>query len=240
MTQSIEITGTQRIPLEAELMMDDHFYINTTAPVVHNVVFDIAAAHERLESLLVLDAEKDLNVVEENPFVTVTMFCQKWFQRAFGVEIKDTRRIELLKEIVTETMEKAVDEPADYTEIHVDESLLVTFKNGEEVRELVKRRERRRITKGCRSMFAASLATRVKVKFGTLHYNEANQIMVHRWLSGIVDEEFKDLRNCDKALALERATFMSFVTSADFSRFKVLFEDKLMQDRLLVRFGAQA
>jgi hypothetical protein len=48
------------------------------------------------------------------------------------------------------------------------------------------------------------------------------------------------LRNCDKALALERATFMSFVTSADFSRFKVLFEDKLMQDRLLVRFGAQA
>jgi hypothetical protein len=78
----------------------------------------------------------------------------------------------------------------------------------------------------------------VKVKFGNLKYIEANRLMVHRWLSKVVEEEFKDLRTVDKVLALERATFMAFVVSEDFLRYQVLFEDKIMSDRMLARFGA--
>jgi len=46
------------------------------------------------------------------------------------------------------------------------------------------------------------------------------------------------MRNVDKVLALDRATFMTFVMSDDFKRYQVLFEDKKMKDRLLMRFGA--
>jgi len=221
-------------------MMDEAFYVNTTTPVVHNVVFDVATAQQRLESLLVLDAEKELDIVEENPFVSITLFCQRWFQRAFNVKVEDSRRVELLKAIVTETMETAHDFPVDYTEYNTEVHCKSVYEQGVEVTHEVKRVGRQRITKGCRTMFAAALATKVKVKFGTMNYTEANRIMVHRWLSGVVMEEFPDLRNSDKALALERATFMAFVVSEDFARFKVLFEDKSMKDRLLMRFGASS
>jgi hypothetical protein len=234
------ITGTQRIPLEAELMMDEEFYVNTTSPVVRNVVFDVAVAQRRLDTLLVVDAETELEIVEENPFVSVTLFCQRWFIKAFGLSKEDVRRKECLKRVVVEAVEAACDDPIDYTEEHTDESVKTTYENGVASSTVVRKKSRRRITKGYRSMFAASLSLKVKIKFGALKYNEANRIMVHRWLSGVVEEEYPDLRNCDKVLALERATFMSFVVSADYARFNVLFEDELMKDRLLMRFGASA
>lgn len=239
MAQSILVTGTQRVPLEAELMMDDHFYVNTTTPTVRNVLLDVKQAENDLNSMLVLDAEKDLEVVEESPLVSITVFCQRWFQKAFNIKKEDTHRIELLKEVIVSAMEEANDDPIDYTELHTDVSTITCYEDGVPEQKLTRKTERRRITKGNRSKFSAALAQRVKVKFGTLRFSEANRIMVHRWLGSVVDEEYTDLRVSDKALALERATFMAFIVSEDFARFQVLFDHSLMKEKLLLRFGAE-
>jgi len=241
MAQSIEVTGCQRVPLEAELMMDEAFYVNTTVPVVHNVVFDAKVADRQIENILVLDAEKELDILEESPFVSVTVFCMRWLQNAFNMRIKDDDRLGALKEVVVAAVESetAGKELLDFTEVHTDVSMLSTFEQGQETVIETKRRTKQRITKGNRSLFAARLANEAKLKFGTLKYTEANMLMVRRWLSKFLDvPEFKDLRITDKVLALDRAVFMAFVVSEDFQRFKVLFESKKMQDKVLLRFGA--
>ena len=201
--------------------------------------FDLAETARGLDAMLVLDA-RDLEIVEENPFVTVTAFCQKWLSKVFGVKKSMLHDKENLRHVICDAVENACERAEDYTEEHIETRKKVSYVNGQAVERVVSRKKSTRIVKGNRSKFAGSLAQRVKVKFGNLKYVEANRIMVHRWLSKVVEEEFKDLRTCDKVLALERATFMSFVVSEDFLRYQVLFEDKIMSDRLLARFGASA
>nr|UUW21091.1 MAG: hypothetical protein [Leptochloa chinensis tombus-like virus 1] len=204
------------------------------------IIFDLERSQRELDTILRLDAEKDLDIVEENLFVSITVFCQTWLQKTFGVSKADSRRADVLREVITSAVEEAHDDPKDYVEEHVTTSVKTTYDRGEVTNEVVRSRTTQRLVKGNRSKFAGSLAQRVKVKFGNLRYNEANRIMVHRWLSKLVEEEFKDLRTADKILALERATFMAFVMSEDFLRYQVLFESSRMKDRLLAHFGGQA
>nr|UHS72013.1 MAG: hypothetical protein [Tombusviridae sp.] len=200
------------------------------------IIFDLEKTRRGLDSILRVDA-RDLEIIEENPFVSITVFCQKWFQKAFGLGKKESTEIEVLKQVVTSAMEEAHEDPVDYVETHIDTSTRTTYNNGEAVVEVTRQRKTQRLVKGNRSKFAASLAQLVKVKFGSLKYTEANRLMVHRWLSKFVDETYADLRTVDKVLALERATFMSFIVSEDFARFQVLFESEAMKDRLLAHFG---
>lgn len=199
--------------------------------------FDLDVTRRQLDGMLRLDA-RELDIIEENPFVTVTAFCQKWLSKVFGVKKSQLHDKENLRHVICNAVDSAHEDPLDYTEDHKEYRKLVTYENGQATERVVKRRKTTRIVKGNRSKFAGSLAQRVKVKFGNLKYIEANRLMVHRWLSKVVEEEFKDLRTVDKVLALERATFMAFVVSEDFLRYQVLFEDKIMSDRLLARFGA--
>jgi hypothetical protein len=199
--------------------------------------FDLEATKRALDAMLVLDA-RELDIVEENPFVTVTAFCQKWLSKVFGVKKSQLHDKENLRHVICNAVDSAHDDPLDYVEDHAESRKLVTYRNGQATERIVSQKKTTRIVKGNRSKFAGSLAQRVKVKFGNLKYIEANRLMVHRWLSKVVEEEFKDLRTVDKVLALERATFMAFVVSEDFLRYQVLFEDKIMSDRMLARFGA--
>ncbi len=218
------------VPYEATLMMQD----DESA-----IIFDVERARRDLDAMLVVDA-RDLEIVEENLFVSITVFCQKWIQRAFRVKREDCLKADVIKDVITHAVEAAHEDPQDYVEENTTETVRQTFENGETKSEVVRKRTTKRLVKGNRSKFAGSLAQRVKVKFGTMRYTEANRIMVHRWLSKLVEDEFKDLRTCDKVLALERATFMAFVVSEDFARFQVLFESEPMKDRLLAHFGAPA
>lgn len=201
--------------------------------------FDLELAKRELDAMLVIDA-RELDIVEENPFVTITVFCQKWLHKVFGVKKSQLQDKENLRHVICDAVENACERAEDYIEEHIETHRKVTYVDGQAVERIVSRKKSARIAKGSRSRFAGSLAQRVKVKFGNLKYVEANRLMVHRWLSKVVEDEFKDLRTCDKVLALERATFMAFVVSEDYLRYQVLFEDKLMADRLLARFGASA
>jgi len=203
-------------------------------PYIH---FDVERAKRELSSMLVIDAT-ELDIVEENAFVAITVFCQTWLCKAFGLSKRESTQADILRETICAAVEEAHVDANDYVEEHIDTSVKNTYNNGEVTQIVTRVRKTSRLVKGNRSKFAGSLAQRIKVKFGTLKYTEANRIMVHRWLSKIVEEEFKDLRTVDKVLALERATFMAFIVSEDYARFKVLFEDGKMSDRLLAHYAS--
>nr|UHS72300.1 MAG: hypothetical protein [Tombusviridae sp.] len=83
-----------------------------------------------------------------------------------------------------------------------------------------------RVRKGCRSRFAMSLGKRAYVKFGARPVSEANVIVTRKWLLKVIEDEFKDLRNCDKAIALDRAVFLSFIPTMSHNNFKFVFHGK--------------
>ncbi len=80
-----------------------------------------------------------------------------------------------------------------------------------------------RITKGKRTTFAMALAKRAYLKFGARPLSESNVLVTRKWLGKLIEDEFKDLRTCDKALALDRATFLSFVPTMAWNNYKFVF-----------------
>jgi len=83
-----------------------------------------------------------------------------------------------------------------------------------------------RVRKGNRSHFAMALGKRAYVKFGARPVSEANVIVTRKWLLKVIEDEFKDLRDCDKAIALDRATFLSFIPTMSHNNYKFIFNGK--------------
>lgn len=226
---------------------------------IHVVEFHEATADKALYDMDVLHAVDDLIIVDDwsfipgvNEVISVTIFCTQWLYRAFGVKLpeqidnekvikSDIHRATILRdEVLAIADSKDLDRPlTDYIETFTDVEIKTVY-HGDEVTVVEqKRKTRTRISKGNRSFFAVALANVARVKFGTIVYNEANMLMVRRWLGKVMEEPlYKDLRNVDKALALDRAMFLTFVVSPEYKQFKVLFDSTKMKDRLLMRFGA--
>jgi hypothetical protein len=52
--------------------------------------------------------------------------------------------------------------------------------------------------------------------------SEANILVTRKWLvKYLEDDKFKDMRTVDKALAIDRAVFLSFVPSDEFRRMRL-------------------
>lgn len=82
----------------------------------------------------------------------------------------------------------------------------------------------KRIKKGRRTKFAMAIAKKAYVKFGAREVNQANILVVRKWIVKMLEEpDFKDLRTCDKALAVDRATFLSFIPTMAWNDSKFVF-----------------
>jgi len=82
----------------------------------------------------------------------------------------------------------------------------------------------KRIKKGRRTKFAMAIAKKAYVKFGAREVNQANILVVRKWIVKMLEEpDFKDLRTCDKALAVDRATFLSFIPTMAWNNCKFVF-----------------
>jgi len=78
-----------------------------------------------------------------------------------------------------------------------------------------------------------ALAKKAYVKFGARQVTEANVLVTRKWLNKLIEDEFKDLRTCDKALALDRATFLSFIPTMAWNNYKFVFHgDNAVTDRI--------
>ena len=92
----------------------------------------------------------------------------------------------------------------------------------------------KRIKRGRRTKFSLALAKKAYVKFGAREVSQANILVVRKWIGKMLEEpEFKDLRTCDKAIALDRATFLSFIPTMAWNNSKFVFHgDNAITDRI--------
>jgi hypothetical protein len=92
----------------------------------------------------------------------------------------------------------------------------------------------KRIKRGRRTKFALALAKRAYLKFGARDVSPANILVVRKWIGKMLEEPaYKDLRTCDKAIALDRATFLSFIPTMAWNNCKFVFHgDNAITDRI--------
>lgn len=99
------------------------------------------------------------------------------------------------------------------------------------VEEKVTRRTR--IRKGKRSVFAREVARAAYNKFGERKPSEANLLVTRRWIQKYLEGEmYKDLRNIDKNIAIDRALFLSFVPTKEFQFMRVVMTTPQWEERM--------
>ncbi len=167
--------------------------------------------------------------------LVIAKWGYKWIRYAFKYIIEGGPAHQLAERLLHE-FEIVNDEPDDYVEIYKkvvtkrtpreDENGQVTFS------ENIHEKENRRLGKGMRSKFSMSVGKKAYNKFGQRPMSEANVIVTRKWIQKYLDEDFKDLRTCDKNLAIDRALFLSFVPTKDFNRYKLVMATAEMETRM--------
>jgi len=100
------------------------------------------------------------------------------------------------------------------------------------IREVVSRKITQKLAKKQRSNFSAAVAKVAYNKFGERQMTAANIMVTRKWIQKYLADTFKDLRTCDKNIAIDRALFLSFVPTEDFLKMRIIMETKAVQDRL--------
>lgn len=100
------------------------------------------------------------------------------------------------------------------------------------VRTVTSRKVSQKLMKGKRSCFAAAVAKKAYNKFGERVMSPANIMVTRKWIQKYLEDSFKDLRTCDKNLAIDRALFLSFVPTKDFLKMKILLDTSAAQQRM--------
>ncbi len=90
-----------------------------------------------------------------------------------------------------------------------------------------------RIRKGLRTSFASAIAKRAYLKFGDRPLTRANILVTRRWLAKLFEEDcYKDMRTCDKIIAIDRALFLSFVPTNQYMEMQKVFSTGVVKDRM--------
>ncbi len=170
--------------------------------------------------------------MDEQQVVVITKWGVRWLKHAWDLLIGDTKVERLAKELLTKLDNESGD-PEEYVDNHVYVSTHTTF-NKVEGEVLVGRVERKKcvLRKGRRSNFAASIAQLAYNKFGERKMSEANVLVTRKWIQKLLDgPAYKDLRTCDKNLAIDRALFLSFVPTDAFREMQLVVTSNTWKDR---------
>jgi hypothetical protein len=160
--------------------------------------------------------------------IVLTRWAGKWLQYAFQIAVGNTPDRVVAKRLLAE-FDQCEEEAGEFVDILVDTKTRTVMQEVSDVVTIdhVKTNvtTRRRIQKGRRSSFAMCIAKEAYLKFGARPVSEANVLVTRKWLGKLVDDRFKDLRTCDKVLAVDRATFLSFVPTMSWNNMKFLVKD---------------
>lgn len=165
-------------------------------------------------------------------FVVLTKWGVRWLKFACDYALKGSQADRFAKDIIT-TFEKVDDEPLAYVDTHITtvEKRVVDYTDMT-VKVAEVKKVKKVLKKGLRSAFAASVAKAAYNKFGERKMSEANVLVTRKWLAKYLDEDsFKDLRTCDKNLAIDRALFLSFLPTRDFQAMRLATATKQWKDR---------
>lgn len=167
--------------------------------------------------------------------IVVTTHGHKWFRHAFNEIWKRITIGSSATQLAKEFLE-------EFDQVHEDPDVYVerktsTFEEIVEVKDAepkvqIRVKKSSRLVKGARSKFAVAIARVAYNKFGQREFNNANVLVTRKWIQKLIDEEYKDLRNCDKNIAIDRALFLSFIPTKSFTDMKLAFSTKLIRERL--------
>lgn len=170
--------------------------------------------------------------MDHEQYVVLTKWGIKWLRFACDYALKGGKAERFAKDVL-KTFDGVEEEPSAYVDTHVttieqrveDHTSLTTSRR--EVKHV-----RKVLKKGLRSAFAASVAKVAYNKFGERKMTEANLLVTRKWIAKYLDEEkYKDLRTCDKNLAIDRALFLSFLPTRDFQAMKIATTTNAWKDR---------
>ena len=170
--------------------------------------------------------------MDSEQIIVLTQWGVKWLRHAWGVCIEGTRREQFAKAVLSKLDDETRD-PESYVDAHSYESTH-TICNSVDGEKLVGTVVRKKVVirKGRRSNFAAAVAQLAYNKFGERPMSEANVLVTRRWIQKLLEEpKYKDLRVCDKNIAIDRALFLSFVPTNDFRMMKLAVATKTWKHR---------
>lgn len=172
--------------------------------------------------------------VEPEQVIALTKWGYKWLKFGFDMAVGRTPE-RLHAQGLLAAFDACTSEPSAHVVTHITHFEKVEIDEEDETYNVVVNNEKttRRIKKGRRTTFSMSLAKKAYVKFGARPVSEANVLVTRKWLGKLIEDEFKDLRTCDKALALDRATFLSFIPTMAWNNCKFVFNgNNAVTDRI--------
>lgn len=170
--------------------------------------------------------------LESEQVIVLTKWACKWVKFAYDRLVHGSDVDQYAKKLLVE-LDACEESPIEYVEEHIV-TLTKTVKcKGLINTPLCNVKKTRRLVKGKRSQFAMCLAKEAYLKFGTRPLNEANTLVTRKYLVKYLEQEdYHDLRTCDKVLAIDRALFLSFVPTIVFNDMKVISENSSFASRI--------
>lgn len=163
------------------------------------------------------------------PTCVITKWGMEWLRRTLFGDVS----VEQVAVDAIRALDVEANDPLDYVETHthtftksvVVQGKVVGLESVDKVKKVLK--------KGKRTNFAACIAHLAYNKFGARPMSEANVLVTRKWIQKLLAEpEYKDLRTCDKNLAIDRALFLSFVPTNEFRTMKVATASRAWQKRV--------
>ncbi len=165
--------------------------------------------------------------MEHEQILVLTKWGCKWLKFAYDYVVNGDSATKFAKRIITE-LDTCRVEPEIFLEKHTyvsTHTVIDCDASAPDVAEKVvidNRLTKTKVKKGKRSKFAAAVANLAYNKFGERPQTEANVLVTRKWIQKLLEEpRFKDLRTCDKNLAIDRALFLSFIPTKDFQMMKL-------------------
>lgn len=167
------------------------------------------------------------------PYIEISKWGFRWIRFAYNYVLEGGPADKFAKDIIR-TFDDVAEDPLDYVEKHIytNEHRIVDKVNCEIKKKEVKK-EKKCLAKGKRSAFSASIAKIAYNKFGERPMSEANVLVTRKWIQKYLEEpDFKDLRVCDKNLAIDRALFLSFIPTKDFQAMRITLGTSAWKNRV--------
>jgi hypothetical protein len=164
--------------------------------------------------------------------ILLTKWGTRWLKHAWGLVVAGGRRNQVASALISR-LDAEKGDPENYVDAHVYESTHTIYNTVTGVKEVGSvRRTKAVLQKGRRTNFSACIAQLAYNKFGERKMSEANILVTRKWIQKLLEEpKYKDLRVCDKNIAIDRALFLSFVPTNAFRTMKLAVETSTWKDR---------
>jgi hypothetical protein len=156
-------------------------------------------------------------------YVILTKWGVKWLKFACNYVVHGGPANRFAKDIIKQ-FDDVSNDPLEYVEEHTTEykKMVINVKSEQPISVQKVEKKKKVLVRGNRSKFSASIAKLAYNKFGQRPMSEANVLVTRKWIQKYLEEPaFKDLRTCDKNLAIDRALFLSFLPTKDFQMMKL-------------------